>query len=278
MDQGAGPLVFCLHGFPDNAHTFDRQLGAFAEAGFRAVAPMMRGYEPSSQPNDGDYSVEALASDVLAWADQLGAESFHIVGHDWGAIVAYIAGAIAPERINSITAMAVPHPARFSFALRKVPSQSLKSWYINFFQLRGVAEKAVRRNDWALIKKLWRDWSPGYELPDDEWNDLRQTFEQDGVLKAMLSYYRTNASLPKLLGLRKSALTRLTKVAVPTLGITGAHDGCIDTRMFDHTFRPKNFPNGFQINRVPDVGHFLHREAPDVINPLIINWLSKHQQ
>jgi len=239
---------------------------------------MMRGYEPQSQPDDKNYSLDAIAGDVLAWADALNADKFHLVGHDWGAAVTYVAGALAPSRIASITAMAVPHAARFGYGLRKVPSQAVKSWYMNFFQLPGIAEKAVCRKDWALIKRLWRDWSPGYELSGEEWDDLRATFEGEGVLGAMLAYYRTNATPLKLLGLQKSAMTIMTKVPVPTLAITGADDGCIDTRLFDHTFVPENFPEGFEIKRVPGAGHFLHREAPEIINPLIINWLKRHKE
>ncbi len=251
---------------------------AIASAGFHVVAPMMRGYEPGSQPVDQDYSFEAIISDVLAWADQLGVQKFHVVGHDWGAAIAYIAGAMVPERIDSITAMAVPHGARFGPALVKVPGQAVKSWYMNFFQLRGLAEWTVKRNDWALIRKLWRDWSPGYELSHAEWDNLRATFEAKGVLKAMLAYYRRNATLSALLGFKPTAMTQMTKVGVPTLAITGENDGCIDTRMFDHTFLPENFTKGFEIERVSGVGHFLHREAPDRINPLIINWLNTHAQ
>lgn len=273
---GSGTPVFFLHGFPDNLHTFDAQLPALAAAGFTAIAPSMRGYEPSSQPEDGDYSVEALAGDLIAWADELGATQFHLVGHDWGAAVSYIAGALEPERILSITTMAVPHAANFGRALRKAPSQALKSWYMNFFQLPGIAEYATQRDDWSLIRKLWRDWSPGYELSNSEWYELRDTFDAPGVLNGMLSYYRQNATLPTLLGWRESAITKLTKVAVPTLAITGSNDGCIDSRLFDHAFEADNFPRGVRIERLEGLGHFLHREAPTKINALLLEWLGQH--
>jgi len=145
--------------------------------------------------------------------------------------------------------MAVPHAAKFGHGLMKVPSQTLKSWYMNFFQLRGISDKIVRRNDWALIRKLWRDWSPGYDLSQEEWDELRSVFNGDGVLRAMLSYYRSNATPSKLLGLRKSAMTTLTTVPVPR----------------------------FEIKRVADTGHFLHREMPEAINRLIIDWLKQHK-
>ncbi|GAB5415811.1 MAG: alpha/beta hydrolase [Congregibacter sp.] len=270
---GEGPVVFCLHGFPDNLHTFDAQLPALAAAGFTAIAPAMRGYEPSSQPQDSDYSVEAMAGDIIAWADELGAERFHLIGHDWGAAVSYVAGALYPERIQSLATLALPHAANFGDGLKKVPVQSLKSWYITFFQFPGFAELATRRNDWALIRKLWRDWSPGYELSDAEWQQLRDTFNAPGVLKGMLSYYRQNASLPKLLGWTDSAMRRLKTVGVPTLALTGSDDGCIDTRLFDHIMGSDYFPAGVRVERLAGLGHFLHRESPERVNPLLLDWL-----
>lgn len=250
------PLVLCLHGFPDHAGTFHAQLPALAEHGYRALAPMMRGYEPSSQPADGDVSISALAHDVLAWLDHLGEERVHLVGHDWGAVVTYAVGALAPRRFRSLMAIAVPPTARFVEAMRRVPSQLLDSWYMLFFQLRGVAELAVRANDWALVKRLWRSWSPGHRLPADEWARLRDVFEAPGVLAAMLAYYRRNVAPHRLLD--PANLGATGPVRVPTLAITGADDGCIDTRIFDHAFREDDFPAGSRVERVEGAGHFVH--------------------
>ncbi|MDH4042227.1 MAG: alpha/beta hydrolase, partial [Gammaproteobacteria bacterium] len=108
LAQGKGPLVLCLHGFPDNARSYRFQLPALAAAGFRCVSLSLRGYEPGSIPADGSYTLEAIAGDVLAVADQLDAGPVHLVGHDWGAAVGYTAAALAPDRFSSLTAMAVP--------------------------------------------------------------------------------------------------------------------------------------------------------------------------
>lgn len=271
-DPGA-PVVLCLHGFPDDARSFRFQLPALAAQGFRVVAPMLRGYEPSSQPPDGDYSLEALARDVVAWVDELGERRVHLVGHDWGAAVTYLAGATAPERFHSLTTLAVPHSARLVEAVRKVPSQLARSWYMTFFQLRGVADWAVERDDWALVRRLWRDWSPGYELPADEWASLRRTFEAPGVKQAMLAYYRQNASPAVLLGWKKTPATTLTRVPVRTLAITGADDGCMDTRLWDHAFVDEDFPMGALVKRIDAAGHFVHQERPELVNALLVDWL-----
>jgi pimeloyl-ACP methyl ester carboxylesterase len=274
LEANAGdPLVICLHGFPDNARSFRFQLPALADAGYRAIAPTLRGYEPASQPADGDYSFVALARDVLAWMDALGEDKVHLVGHDWGAGISYVAGALAPERFHSLTTIAVPHAARFPEGIREVPAQLLKSWYMMFFQLRGVAEFAVERNDWSLIKRLWKNWSPGFDLPEKEWEELRTTFAAPGVKQAMLGYYRQNVAPSIMLGLKQTEAAALTIVPVRTLAITGADDGCIDTRLYDHVFLEDDFPNGVRVERIQHAGHFAHLEKPAEINRLILEWL-----
>ena len=272
-ENEAGPLVVCLHGFPDNARSFRFQLPALSKAGYRVIAPTLRGYEPTSQPDDKDYSFGALARDVVAWLDDLGEDKAHLVGHDWGAGIAYFAGALAPERFHSLTTIAVPHAARLQEGIRAVPSQLANSWYMMFFQLRGIAEYAVERNDWSLIKRLWRNWSPEFNLPGEEWANLRETFEARGVKTAMLSYYRQNVSPGIMLGLKNTEAAALTTVPVRTLAITGADDGCMDTRLYDHVFLEEDFPNGFRVERIQGAGHFAHQEKPDEVNRLILDWI-----
>jgi pimeloyl-ACP methyl ester carboxylesterase len=271
---GEGPVVLCLHGFPDNARSFRYQLPALAKAGYRAIAPTMRGYEPSAQPSDGDYTLEAIAGDVIGWIDYLGEDKVHLLGHDWGAITSYVACNMAPQRFNSLATIAVPG-GRMDIGIEKVPEQRRKSWYMMFFQLRVIADIAVQYNDWALIKRLWRDWSPGYDLPAEEWNSLRQTFSAPGVKKGMLAYYRQNASLSILLGGKKAGVNA-DRGAIPvrTLAITGENDGCVDTRLYDHVFFDEDFPEGVRVERIKNAGHFAHQEKPDEINSLLLNWLS----
>ncbi len=270
-----GEIVVCLHGFPDDSGTFRHQLPALAAAGYRVIAPTLRGYEPSSQPDDGDYSLATLARDVLAWIDDLGADRVHLFGHDWGAAITYTAGALAPERFQSLTTIAVPHAARLTAALRKVPSQLRKSWYMSFFQIRGLSDRRVERDDWALVRRLWKTWSPGHDLSDDEWVDLRATFEAPGVKQAMLAYYRQNASPLILMGIRKPEAMRLTSVPVRTLAITGADDGCMDTRLWDLAFHADDFPAGHRVERIEGAGHFTHLERPDEVNRLVLDWIAE---
>jgi pimeloyl-ACP methyl ester carboxylesterase len=110
---GAGPLVLLLHGVPDNARSWRHQLPALSQAGYRAVAMQVRGCQPTSRPADGDYSLQTPATDVSAFLDSLEADSAHLVGHDWRAAIAYTAAAQFPQRLRSLTALAVPHAGRF---------------------------------------------------------------------------------------------------------------------------------------------------------------------
>jgi len=273
IEHGQGPLVLCLHGFPDHARSFRFQLPRLAEAGFRAVAPTMRGYEPSSQPRDGDYHLLRIAEDVVAFIDELGEERAHIVGHDWGAVVAYLVAAMAPGRVSSLTTLAIAHPGRIERELlRKRPSQLRKSWYMFFFQLRGVADRALHRNDWALLERLWRDWSPGWELPREELVLLKRTFAAPGVVEGALGYYR---AMFDLFSATARAQRRLfaSPIGVPTLALTGALDGCMDTRLHDDVMHESDFPRGLRVVRVDDAGHFLHQERPDTVSRLIVAFL-----
>ncbi len=266
----SGPLVLCLHGFPDSRSTFRYQVKQLVEAGHRVVVPTLRGYEPSSQPVDGDYSLMALTDDVVGWMDDLGVEQAHLVGHDWGAAVVYVAAARFPARVLTATALAIPPLARIPGALRHVPRQLQRSWYMNFFQLRGVADRALAAGDWRLLKRLWRDWSPDHKMSASEWEELRAQFEQPGVVAATLAYYRQNATPPVLLGIRSSPAMALTEIAAPMLILHGADDGCMDRRLFEHAVLVDDFVAGLEVREVQGAGHFLHLERPDVVNAALL--------
>ena len=269
-----GPVVLLLHGFPDNPSTYQVQMEALSAAGYRAVAPTMRGYEPSSQPEDDDYRIGTMARDVLAWIDDLGAEKVHLVGHDWGAAVTYVAGALAPERFLSLTTIAVPHAPRIMLGMRHAPIQLLNTWYMGFFQLRGIADWMVSWKDWALIKWLCSRWSPGLEMSEEHWASRRNTLEREGVKQAALAYYRQNVSLDVLFRLTPSEALTLTTVPVRTLAISGGKDGCMDTRLYDHVFLEKDFPAGVEVRQIAQAGHFVHLEQPAVVNEALIEWLN----
>lgn len=271
---GSGPIVLCLHGFPDHARSFRAQLPALAAAGFRAVAPTMRGYEPSSQPDASAASYHPLrvAHDVVEWARRLSDRPVHLVGHDWGAVAAYLAIALAPERFARAATIAVPPLHVVQSAPFRLPRQLRLSWYMFYFQLRGIADRAVARDDFAFLERLWRDWSPGWAFDPADLAAVKKTFRQPGVLRAALGYYR--AMFNPLLA-DSLALQRLARrpCPVPLLAITGATDGCMDTRLYDMLDRAL-FPGGLRVERIAGAGHFVHQERPDEIDRLLVEWLS----
>ena len=235
----------------------------------------MRGYEPSSIPNDNDFTAASIAGDVLAWLDQLGIKQVHLVGHDWGAVAAYAAASVAPHRFLSITTIAIPHPQRFiREGLLNIPSQLLNSWYMLFNQIPRISDYFSQRNDFAFMRYLWSKWSPSYESPKDQWEQLTENFSKPGVIKSMLSYYRQNVSIGQILRIKKSIENEKMLIDVPNLCITGSQDGCVDTRLFDHTILAEDHPKGFRVERIEGAGHFVHLEKPQLVNKLLIDWFA----
>lgn len=269
---GSGPVVLCLHGFPDDNRTFDTLLFALAAAGYRGVAPMMRGYEPSSQPIDADYHAVRMAEDVAAWIEELGGEPVHLVGHDWGATIAFATAAHVPDKLCSLTMLAVPHPVRFAEAYIADSAQQARSTYILEFQA-PEADEAIIANDCAWLERLWRQWSPGWEIPADALDHMRATFKTAGVATATLGWYRQAFDGASPAGEATQALLA-RPITVPTLGLVGVSDGCVGADIFLGAMQAGDFPAGMQSRRIEGAGHFLHREAAGEVNSLILQWIA----
>lgn len=272
---GSGPLVLLLHGFPDDFHSWDAQLEAIAAQGYRVVAPMMRGYEPSSCSPRDLYHLIHLASDVFAWMKHLDAKQCHLVGHDWGALTSYVAAALQPKKFSSLTTLAIPHLRRGLQGVVGVPAQLVKSAYILLMQFQKASEMIVERDDYAFIETLWQRWSPGWHYSQADIEQVKATFRAEGVTHAATQYYRCLLQ-PLSLSTQQSWRLLTSKVSVPTLAITGEKDGCMDSRLYDSLMREQDFEKGLEVRRIADAGHFLHREAPVVVNELILDWLRQH--
>ena len=277
LAEGTGDPVLCLHGFPDHYESFRHQLPMLADNGYRAVAPMMRGYEPSSQPGRdvAAYHPMRLAHDVVEWARVLGdGRPLHLVGHDWGAVAGALACLLEPSLFRSYTSVAIANFQAVEDGIRDHPAQLRNSWYMVFFQLRGLADWVVARNDFAFIEKLWRDWSPGWTWEPEAMASLKQTFRQPGVRWSALAYYR--AMLNPFLedSKRVRSLTR-AETYVPTMTVTGALDGCMETRLFDY-LEAGLYPRGLRQERLEGAGHFAHQEKPEEFNRLLLDWLREH--
>lgn len=271
---GDGPTILFLHGFPDNELTFDKQLKAVAKAGYRGMSLTMRGYEASSQPANNNYDLLSMAEDVASIISELGEDKVHLVGHDWGAAIAYRTASLAPQNIHSLTALALPHPGRFINEMILYPKQIKLSWYIFFFQLGFVAKAKIKRNNFQFIRSLWENWSPNWTAPNAHIEKVLETFQQPGVLSSALQYYQQVLTLKAFTpSTRKEALF---KVAVPTLAISGGQDGCIDSQTFEKMMHTEDFPQGLRFERIDHAGHFPHLEHAELTNELIINWVNEH--
>ncbi len=272
LEAGDGPLVLCLHGFPDHRGSFRHQLPVLAAAGFRAVAPCMRGYAPSAIPGDGQYQTAALAEDAIAIIDALGYDDAVVLGHDWGATAAYGAAIAAPRRVRALVTMAVPYGPQIMTAFTTSYAQERRSWYMFFFQT-PFAETAVAHDDFAFLERLWADWSPGWRWPAEAMAELKATFRQPGVLAAALGYYRAlfNPALHDPQYALLQGRMMMDAIDVPAMVLHGANDDCLGVELLDGM--GAFFPRGLRVEVVPGTGHFLHQEAPDAVNRLVLDFL-----
>ncbi len=279
LEAGSGPLALCLHGFPDAAHTWRHLLPALAEAGFRAVAPFMRGYAPTAVPADGAYQVGALVADVVALHEVLGGDGDAVlIGHDWGAEAAYGAAAFAPDRWRRLVTLAVP-PTALDEVLFSDYEQLKRFFYLFMFRdPAGFAEAVVARDEMAYLDRLWADWSPGFE-PGEHLARVKQCLRHPANLTAALGYYRA-AGAAGAAGGAPGTATRYAaeqqaagrQAPQPTLYLHGARDGCIGVELARGT-GPLLAPSSRMVV-IDDAGHFLHLEKPGQVNDHILTWVS----
>jgi pimeloyl-ACP methyl ester carboxylesterase len=245
--------------------SFRYQVDELVGAGFRVAVPAMRGYLPSGVPKSGRYDAEMLGRDLLAVADELSPEQpVHLVGHDWGAVAAYAASVLAPTRLISLATMAVPH-LRVALPRWRRARQLRRSWYMMMFQLPVIAERRLRADDFALIERLWRDWSPGYDAPREEMQHVKDAIAPR--VPEVLACYRAllRGAAPK------AARLLQRRVSVPSLYLHGADDGCVGSELA--TELEPAYEAGVQVHIVQGAGHFLHIERPAEINALLLQHL-----
>jgi pimeloyl-ACP methyl ester carboxylesterase len=268
LELGEGPLALCLHGFPDTAHTWRHLLPLLADRGFRAVAPFQRGYAPTAVPSDGCYQSGALLSDANALHEALGGGPDSVlIGHDWGAVAAYGAVALEPERWRRLVTISVPPAA----VVTSDYEQMKRSFYMFLFQT-PMAERTVAANDMEFLDHLWRDWAPGYPA-DEDLALVKESLRPKGRLSAALGYYRTlfdpATHSPRY---RKAQAALMRTAPVPTLYLHGERDGCLPPPPAEKLAR--HLAEGSRVETLPDVGHFPQLEAPDQVGKLVLDWIS----
>lgn len=272
---GAGPLVFCLHGFPDNLHSFRYQVPVLVQAGYRVVCPAMPGYEPSSLDPAGHYDMDSVSDRLLALVRQVRRElgsadaPVHLIGHDWGAIAGFAAVNKAPELFHTFTSISIPYNLNWQGILRYAPAYVRYAWYIQLFQLPLLPENLLLRRHGIFIDRLLSDWSPGWEMPRAIREGIKATLAQPGVKQAALAYYR---AIPGLSARARRARALLNdRIDVPTLLIEGTQDGCIHPHVW-RLLKTDSFSAGM-IHAKVEAGHFPHQERPQVVNRLLLQHL-----
>jgi pimeloyl-ACP methyl ester carboxylesterase len=255
-DRGSGPPVLLLHGWPDSHRLWRHQVEALTAAGFRTVAPDLRGFGDSDRPAEVEaYSLLNIAGDVVGTLDHFGIARAHVVGHDWGAALAWAMAAFMPERVDHLAVLSVGHPRSF----RGVGfEQREKSWYMLLFQFAGVAEQWLSNDDFANF----RAWSRHPEA-----DDAIAGLSRPGALTASLNWYRANLPPTALI---EPAL-EIPAVSAPTLGIWSSGDFALTEAQMSGSAAHVTGP--WRYERVEGAGHWLQLEQPDVVSKLLLDFL-----
>jgi pimeloyl-ACP methyl ester carboxylesterase len=251
--HGQGEPVLLLHGWPDTAGLWRGQVPALTAAGFQVIAPDLRGFGRSGRPDARDsYKLANSVADVAAVLDAAGASSAHVVGHDWGAAVAWLSAMFLPERVRTLTVLSVPHPA----AADTIRQREM-GWYQLFFQFEAVAEATLAHDDWAALREL----TPGYLDIGRAIADL----SRPGALTASMNWYRANLA-PRMPGPRRP----LPPVTAPVLGIWSDGDRYLDgTRMRASGDLVKG---PWRYAEIAGASHWIPLDAPEEVSALLLEW------
>jgi pimeloyl-ACP methyl ester carboxylesterase len=259
-EEGAGTPVVLLHGFPDTSALWRHQVAALTGAGFRTIAPDMRGRGRSDRPPDvADYALSKIVGDVTGIMDALGVQRAHVVGHDWGAAVAWLVAMLAPTRVDHLVAISVGAPG----AAGPPTLEALqKGWYRILFDMPGVAEELIQRNDWYLMRVLLEGSGENFET-------YIASFSEPDALTAALNWYRANVPVQRLLG----GTPPLPPVAAPTMGVFGTADVALTEEQMVKSASKVSGP--WRYERLEGIGHFIPLDAADQLNKLLLDFLPR---
>jgi pimeloyl-ACP methyl ester carboxylesterase len=265
-EVGAGDPVILLHGWPDSWHLWRDQMEALARSGHRVIAPDLRGFGESDCPEAvGDYSLRNLIGDVTAILDEFRIERAAVVGHDWGAAVAWLVATFVPERVQRLVAVSVGHPLSFSGAGF---IQKQLSWYMLWFQFPGVAESGLSANDW----EMFRNWAHDGALrgSDDYMERQIADLTRPGRLRAGFNWYRANVSPDTFAGDGRSI--DLAPVACPTMGVWSSGDMALSEVQMTGSQR---FVSGtWRYERIEGVNHWIPVYASEQLSSLLVEFLA----
>jgi len=273
VTMAGGPsdkLALLLHGFPECAHSWRYQIPLLAQLGYRVWAPNLRGYGKSDRPSDvSDYRLDKLEQDVADLIEASGSKSVLLVGHDWGAVIAWTfamyhanSQAAALERL---VIMNVPHPLRMQQGLRTL-KQLRKSWYMIFFQIPGLPEKLLSMNNYEAVGRAFRDSAVNKELfTDDVLEAYKKNAAEPGGLTAMLSYYR---ALPRSIPLAQKR--GVPVIDTKTLMIWGEQDIALGKEL---TYGTDKLVRDLTVRYIADASHWVQQDAPVKVNAMLSAFL-----
>jgi pimeloyl-ACP methyl ester carboxylesterase len=271
VEAGTGPMVVLLHGFPEFWYSWRHQLPALAAAGFHAVAPDMRGYNLSDKPPGvASYGIDLLTRDVARLIRACGEErAAAVVGHDWGAIVAWLFAMRYPEMLDRLVIMNVPHPVWLVRGIRSA-AQLRRSWYVFFFQLSGLPEAMLSAGNFRALRRLFATDTirPGAFLPEDIERYV-EAFAQPGALTSAINYYRALV--------RQHPFGRnldLRRIDIPVLVIWGEHDRALGIELSEP---PREWVPNARLVRLPDASHWVQNDRPERVNQLLLDFLAPLQ-
>ena len=269
VEAGEGPLVLLLHGFPEFWYGWREQIQPLAAAGFRVVAPDMRGYNLSSAPDGvAAYDTDHLTTDIRDLIAELGAKSALLVGHDWGGSVAWATAMSYPEVVDRMAILNAAHPRKLSQGLHH-PGQLRKSWYFFFFATPGLPEEVVPARDWHFFRHFLHDASPPYTPQDME--RYVEAWSQPGAAAGMINYYRASVRQSQ-----KEAAAKLRPVSAPTLVIWGERDSYLGSDLAEP--ERDDVPNLDRVERLADASHWVHHDQPERVNQLLIEFFAPRRR
>ena len=266
-----GDLVVLLHGFPEFWYSWHHQIPTLAEAGYRVVAPDMRGYNCSEKPSGVDaYHIDELVGDVAGLIRAFDRESAAVVGHDWGGLVAWQTAIDRPGVVDRLAVLNAPHPSAYGRALRSNPRQLAKSWYVFYFQLPVLPELGLGWNDFAMLDRILGD---GTVRPDAvterDIERYKRALARPGARTAALNYYRSLARRNAKLTLTRGGVGDLP-VRVPTLLVWGEQDEALDISLTEGLER---WVPDIRVERLPDASHWVQFDAPERVSELLVEHL-----
>lgn len=259
-----GEPVILLHGWPETSHMWTTLMEKLSAEGYYCIAPDQRGLSAGARPKKvKHYKMDYLIADIIALADTMGFDKFHLIGHDWGSAIGWGIVADHADRVVSWSALSVPHVKAFSTAIRTNDEQAEKSTYMKLFQLRGIPEWVLLRKDRELLRDTWKLSSP------EELEDYLSVLGNKKGMKASLAYYRANyKTLKKGMG-----IDRFGDVSIPTLYIWGNNDMAVTRFAAEGTAQYMQGPYHFV---ELDAGHWLMQEAFDACYPPILKQLQAY--